>query len=129
MAHRAGVERGDLVVVEVGRDHRLRGERVRNLRDMRCRDTELVQVVHIRARILADRAHDDGLAAEHLQREGDVACAATELPAHGRHQEGNVQDVDLVGQDVFAEVSVERHDGVVGNRAADHAGHIEALQI
>ena len=50
---------------------------------------------------------------------GDVARAAAELAAHRRHEEADVQHVDLVRQDVVAEAALEGHDVVVGERAAD----------
>ena len=39
------------------------------------------------------------------------------------HQEGDVQDVDLVGKDVLLELVREHHDGVVGHRTADEDRH------
>ena len=48
-----------------------------------------------------------------------VAGAAAELPPHLWHQEGHVQHVHLVRQDVVLEVVVKHHDGVVGERAAN----------
>ena len=73
--------------------------------------------------IVADGRHDQRLAAEHLQVVGDVAGTAAEFAPHVGHQEGDVEDVDLVGQDVVAEAVVEHHDGVVGDRAADQCAH------
>ena len=64
-----------------------------------------------------------GCAAQHLQGVGDVARAAAELAPQVGHQEGDVQDVDLVGQDVVLEAVVEHHDGVVGDGTADERVH------
>ncbi|MCY1234028.1 hypothetical protein D9M72_465960 [compost metagenome] len=123
LAHCARVEGGDLVVVQVGGDHRLRGEGLRQDADVAGGDLQLAQVVQVGFGIGADGGHHHGIAAKHLQRVGDVAGAAAELAAHAGHQERDVQHVDLVRQDVFTEASVERHDGVVGDGAADQAGH------
>ncbi len=123
LVHRARVEGGDLVVLQIGGDHRLRGEGIGQHADMLRADAERAQVVQIRAGILADRRHHHRLAAEQLQAVGDIAGAAAEFAAHAGDQEGHIEHVDLVRQDVFAEPALERHDGVVGDGAADQAGH------
>jgi hypothetical protein len=68
--------------------------------------------------------HDQRIAAQQLQVVGDVRRAAAELGAQGRHQEGDVHAVQLVGQQGFAEAAVVLHDLVEGERAADQGlGH------
>ncbi|MNS81620.1 hypothetical protein D3C72_1153340 [compost metagenome] len=123
LAHCARVEGGDLVVVQVGGDHGLRREGLGQHADVAGGDLQLAQVFQVGLGIGADGGHHHRVAAEHFQRVGDVAGAAAELAAHAGHQERDVQHMDLVRQDVFAEASVERHDGVVGDGAADQAGH------
>ena len=59
-----------------------------------------------------------------LQRVRDVAGATAELAPHVGHEEGHVQDLDLLGQDVVLEPVMEHHDGVEGDRAADERGHV-----
>ena len=68
------------------------------------RQPQLVQAVGIRLIVVAHGRHDQRIAAEHLQRVGDVAGASAEFAAHVGHQEGDVEDVDLVGKDVVLEV-------------------------
>ena len=72
--------------------------------------------------------------AQQLQVVGDVARAAAELAPHLRHQEGDVQHVQLVGQDVRAETVREHHDGVVRDRSTDEcalvfARHANGLRV
>jgi hypothetical protein len=84
---------------------------------------ELLQAVHVGRAVVADGGHDQRLAAEQLEVVGDVAGAAAELAPHVRHQEGDVEDVDLLRQDVVLEAVAEHHDGVVGHGAADECLH------
>ena len=63
------------------------------------------------------------LLAQELQPVGDVARAAAVLAPQVRHQERDVQDVDLVGEDVVLELVAEHHDGVVRDGAADEDRH------
>ncbi len=64
-----------------------------------------------------------GCTAQQLEVVRDVAGAAAELAPHVGHQERDIEDVDLVGQDVVAEAVAEHHDGVVGDGAADQGVH------
>ena len=100
-------------------DEALRREQVVEHADVVEADAALLHVLAIRAEVLADRGERDRVVAEELEVVGDVAGAAAELAAHARYQERNVQDVDLVRQDVFLELVLEHHDGVVGERTAD----------
>ncbi len=119
MRHCARVEGGDLVVVEVGGDERLRGVAAADMPHVAAVDAERVEPRHVRLRIVAHGGHRQRRAAQQLQVVGDVAGAAAELAPQFGHQEGHVQDVHLVGQDVVLEAPVEHHDRVVGDRAAD----------
>ena len=67
----------------------------------------------------ADRRDDHRLAAERRQVVGDVAGAAAELAAQRRHQERDVQQVHLVGQDLVGEAPAEIRDAVEGERSTD----------
>ena len=121
--HRARVEGGDLVVVQIGGDEGLRREQFRDFPDVVQRDVELFEIRAIGAEVLPDGRHRNRMAAQQFQVVGDVARAAAELTAHARHQEGHVQDVHLVRQDVVLELVLEHHDGVVGERTADQCRH------
>ncbi len=117
------MECGDLVVVEVGRDERLRGIEIGQLLDAIKANLVAREVLAVRREVLADGRHRQRIGAEQLEVVGDVAGAAAELAAHARHQERHVQHVHLVGQDVVLELVLEHHDGVVGQRAADQCRH------
>jgi hypothetical protein len=90
-------------------------------------ETKLRQALEIRLRVAAHRCHDHGLTLEHGEAVGDVARTAAELAPHVRHQEGDIQDMDLLGQDVVLEAVAEHHDGVVGHRTADQRAHWESV--
>jgi DNA-binding protein YbaB len=112
--HRARMEGGDLVVVHVRGDEALRREQVVVDEHVVEADAAALQMLAIRAEILADRAERDRIVAEQLQVVGDVARAAAELAAHARHEERHVEDVHLVREDVVPELVREDHDRVVG---------------
>ena len=86
-------------------------------------EAEMLQAVHVRPAVAADGRHDQRFPAEQLQRIGDVAGAAAELPPHLRHQEGHVQNVDLLWQDMVLEAIMENHDCVISNRTANQCFH------
>ena len=83
------------------------------------REFQLVHAPQIGSGIVADGRQDEGVATEQFQGVGDIAGAAAVFAPQLRHEEGHVQDVDLVRQDVVLEMTVEDHDVVVGDRAAD----------
>jgi hypothetical protein len=58
-----------------------------------------------------------------MKRVGDVAGTAAELASQRRHQERDVQDVHLVGQDLLRETAWKVGDGVEGQGATDQGGH------
>ena len=113
------MEGGDLVVVQIRGDESLRGIGVFNLPDVRAGQSQRIQSAEVGRCILTNRGHDQRIVAKELEVVGDVAGAAAELAAHFRHQEGDVEDVDLFRQDVILEPVMEYHDVVVGNRSAD----------
>jgi hypothetical protein len=117
------MEGGDLVVVVVGGDEGLRGEQLFDHLHVRQVDAQGLEMLAVRAEVLAHRAHRQGPAAQQVQVVGDVAGAAAELAAHPRDQERHIQDVHLVGQDVVLELVREHHDGVVGEGTTDQCGH------
>ena len=90
-----------------------------------CGNPEPREPVAVLRVVVPDGRHDEGLAAQHVERVGDVAGAAAELAAQLRDEERHVQDVYLVGQDVVLEAILEHHDVVVRDRAADQCAHGE----
>src|SRR5574343_1601915 len=124
--HRPGVEGGDLVVVEVGRDEGLGGKTAGDLAHVRARQAELVEAVKVRPGIVADGGHDNWLATQQHQVVGDVAGTTAEFTTHFRHQESNVQDMNLFGQDVVLETDLEDHDVVKSQRTANQFCHEKA---
>src|SRR5450759_1272785 len=116
-SHRPGMKGGDLVVIQIRGDESLRRVCAGDFAHVRTRDTERVQPSVIGFSVLAHGGHDQRLAAEHAQIVGDIGSTAAEFAPQSRHQEGYVEHVDLVGQDVLAETTLEHHNVVVGDRA------------
>ena len=112
LTHGAGVEGGDLVVVLVRDDDGLGGVVVFHRQHVLEVHALLLEVVAVERAILAQRGHDQRLAAELPQRVGDVARAAAELAPHVRHQKRDIEDMQLLGEDVLLEAAAEHHDGV-----------------
>lgn len=128
LLHGARVEGGDLVVVGVGDDHRLRGVGVGHLQHLPGVDAQAVEPVEVSLAVVAHRGHHHRLAAERGQRVGDVAGAASELAAQRRHQERDIQDVDLIREYLLGESALEVRDGVERKRAANQDGHDSSSQ-
>ena len=71
----------------------------------------------------ADRPHGQGITAQQFKVVSNISGAATKFPAQLRHQERNIQNVNLVRQDVIFEAVLEDHDVVVSERAANQCRH------
>ncbi len=121
--HRARVECGDLVVVQVGGDKRLCGVAPRHVAHMVGAQAESLQALAVRAEVVTDGGHDASVSAQAMEVVGDVAGGATVLPTHLRYQKRHVEHVQLVGKDVFTEAVRENHDGVEGERTTNQNGH------
>ncbi len=117
------MKRRDLVVVEVGDDEGLRREAVADALDVAGRRAPAAQAREVFVAVAADRGEDDRLAAERGQVVGDVAGAAAELASQRRHQERDVENVQLIGQDLVGEAAGEGGDAVEGERSTDEGGH------
>src|SRR6476620_10027877 len=96
MVHCAGMKCGDLVVVAIGRDERLRRECAPNLAHMPLRYIERVETLAIRCIIVPDRRHDERIAAQDLQRVRDIAGTAAEFPSHIWNQKSDIENVQLI---------------------------------
>ncbi len=79
--------------------------------------------VEVFAAVGADGRDDDRLAAESCEVVGDVAGAAAELAPQRRHEERDVEDVQLIGQDLVREAAGKGGDAVEGERSTDEGGH------
>src|SRR5882672_4275906 len=119
LMHRAGMDRRDLVVVQVRRDECLGGERTGYLAHAFEVDAEALEPLEIQQRIVSHRAHDQGFRTQALQVVGDIARTAAELTSEHGNEKRDVEDVDLLGKDVLAEAAREHHDVVVGDRTAN----------
>ena len=108
------MERRDLVVVRVGDDEGLGRVVVLDAGHQGGVHAPGADALEVVAAIVADGGHDHGIATEPAKVVGDVSRAAAELPAQVGHEEGHVQDVQLLGQDLLAEASREGRDGVIG---------------
>ncbi len=80
--HRAWMERRDLVVVQVGDDECLRRIGAGNLADRGAAEAERREAITVIAAIVADRRHDDRVAADAPQVVRNVARAAAPFAAH-----------------------------------------------
>jgi hypothetical protein len=117
------MERGDLVVVGVGDDDRLRRVGVVDgayVIGGRAPTANALQVV---GAVGTDGRHHDRIAPELAQAVRNVAGTAAEFAAQGRHEERDVQDVQLLGQDLLRELARERGDGVERQGTADQRRH------
>jgi hypothetical protein len=117
--HRAGVEAGQLVVLQVGDDEALRGVAVLGRHQAAGVDAPALVVLQVGPEVVADHADRHRIAAHQLVVVGDVAGATAIFASHARRQEGQVDLVDLVRKDVVGELTFEHHDGVVGHRSGD----------
>ncbi len=120
--HRAGMKCRDLVVVEIRRDEGLCGEGPVDDPDVLDADAARREPVSIGREIVTGGGHRQCDIAEQVQVVGDVRRATAELAAHFRHQERDVQDVDLVRKNVLCESVGEYENRVISHRTADQCG-------
>ena len=127
--HGAGVETGDLVVrlvrgdVGPGREFLLHGADALN------RDAVLLEPCVVGGEVPAHLAQEDRLLAEQGQVVGDVAARAAEPLVQAVHQETDVQDVNLVGQDMVGEFVGKGHDAVKGKGAGNVDLHFSSRMM
>ena len=121
--HRPGVERGDLILAQVGVDKKGGGEILGVDGDARGINPLVFEPALIIAKILACRAEQIGLRPEQAQAVGNVGGAASALAAHRVHQETHAQGVQLVRQDMIGKVAGEGHDVIIGQRSGNNDSH------
>jgi hypothetical protein len=109
--------------LEIRRDERLRRVAAIDSLNETTTDAERVEPIQVGLGVHPDRRHRQWFAAEQLEVVGDVARATAELAAHLRNEEGNIQDVDLVRQDMVGKPAIEHHDRVVRDGTADESAH------
>ncbi len=122
LLHRAGMERGDLIVVEVGGNECLGGVLRFDGPHVIHRYARSLEPVPVRLKIPADRGHGVSAVAQEPEVIGDVTCTAAEFAAHPGYEERDVQDMQLLGEDVVAKTVAEHHDRVVSDRATNERG-------
>ncbi len=115
MLHCSWVEGGDLIVIQVGGDEGLRGEGFVHHLDVIDGDALIDHPLAVRRKIVAGGGHGDPPVAQKLQVVRDIRRAAAELAAHVGHQERDVQDVNLVGENVRFEAVLELQNRVVSH--------------
>ena len=123
--HGAGMKCRDLIVVAVRHDHGLGGVRFLYLAHVAAADAECFQALEVVRPVAAQHRHGKRLAPQQLQAVGNIASAASKITPQRWHQERNVQDVQLVGQDLLGKAALESHDGVECQGTTNERSHIE----
>ena len=122
--HRTRVKGGDLVVVAVGHDHRLRGIGVGHGAHPTGVNAQALQALDVGAAVVAQSRHRVSLATELVQAVSDVARAAAKVTAQSRHQKRHIQNVQLVGQDLLGKAPFKIHDGVKSQGSTNQRSHV-----
>ena len=117
--HRAGMKRRDLIVVPVGGDEGLGGVLGLDDLDVIARHAGFNHPLRIGIEVPPRGRHRKGRITEQAQVVGDVARTAAEFAPELGHEKGDIQHMDLVGQDVRGKAIGEHHDGVIGEGSAD----------
>jgi hypothetical protein len=125
LAHRAGVERGDLAHILVGGADEAGG--VRELGDVHRPGVDVVPVepaAEVEIEISPDGADEGRTQAQQSHAEGDVRGDAATPDHEVVHQERQRHLVQLVGQQLFGESTREVHQMVGGDRTRDGDPHV-----
>ena len=122
-AHGAGVESGNLIVVQIRCNECLRGKASGDAAHVRARNPQVVQSKEIGISVIANGGHDQRFTTQQLKIVGNVSRTPSELTAHFRYQECDIQNVDLLRQNMVLETIMKNHDVVVRDGAADERGH------
>ena len=119
LVHRSRMEGGDLIVVHIGDDVRLRRVTARDHAHAFGRDQLAPEPVGVPGDIVPDGRHHDRLAAKSLEVVGDIAGAPSPVAPHFADLERDRQNMRLVRKNVPREPIGEDHDRVDRERAAD----------
>ena len=122
--HRTRVKGGDLVVVAIGHDHRLRGIGVGHGAHPTGVNAQALQALNVSAAVVAQSGHRVGLATELVQAIGDIARAPTKVTPQSRHQKRHIQNVQLVRQDLLGKAPFKIHDGVKSQGSTNQRSHV-----
>ena len=117
--HRTRMKCSDLIVIQICRNKCLRREFVGNRQQVLQFNTLLLQPFLVGREVVTHSGHRRALPTQHVEVVGNVPGTATEIAAHIRHKKRDIQHMYLVGQDVFLELPLEYHDGVIRHRTAD----------
>ncbi|MPN36864.1 hypothetical protein SDC9_184376 [bioreactor metagenome] len=123
MHHRTRVEGSDLVIVEIRRNEGLCGIGTRHGQHMILTQAQIIETLSVGPSIITDGGHDQRVSAQQMKVVSDIPGTATKFTPQIRYQKGDIQDVDLLGQDMVLETVVKNHDGVVSHRTTDKNGH------
>ena len=129
IGHRAGVKASDLVVRTIRHDGAQSGVAAAIDHDQARVNPHLFKAIQVIARIRANSTHWQRLAAQLLQAIGNVARAAAVFFAHAGCVEGNIEFVNLIGQNLLRKIAHEAENGVDSNRAADDGRHGYFLEV
>ena len=118
-SHGPGEEGGDLVGGEIGGDEAGGGGNVVAAERRRGVNAGPAQGGAVLGEVAADRRAEHRPLAEEGQRVGDVGPGPAPASLQPVDEEGDVDEVGLLGEDVIAEAPGEDHDRVEGDRTGD----------
>ncbi len=124
LAHGAGVEGADLVVVGVGGADEARGVQHLGDADRAGVDAVPVEPGPVLVEVRAGRADQDGGGAELAHAEADVGRDPAAPDVELVDEEGERDRVELVGDELVGEAAGEGHQVVGGDGAGHGDGHV-----
>ena len=127
LAHGAGVEARDLVVVLVRGDVAQGREHVGITPDALQGQAQLFPGRRIAGEVAAGGGDHDGLFAQQGQGVGDVARAAAAAFVHAVHHEADAQHVQLVHEHMVLQVAAKGHDAVKSQGTGNINGHLRSF--
>ena len=110
--HRARMEGGNLIVVEIGRNKALRGQGSRRDDDAAHVNAQLVKPLEVIRSIFAHRRNGHWQAAQQLEVVSDVSGTPTVLPTHAGNEKRDTQRVDTIRKDVILEPTLKNSNRV-----------------